>query len=165
MIYILIHLYVPLATVFVRGILFSYPSVCPYVRPSVCPSIPLRSLRGYLKSTAYRQILVFPVLLQKNQSLEYINLGWNGFAFEGCVALSEALRHNTCLEKLNISCNRIHPPALLELMKGLCSNKVLKILVVRGSPSLSITGQPDDKRPSGHILMAKPKTTAQSWLV
>ena len=75
-------------------------------------------------------IAILYLFFQKNQSLEYLNIGWNGFGFEGCVALSEVLRSNTTLEKLDISCNRIHPPALLELMKGLCNNKVLKVLVV-----------------------------------
>ena len=59
-----------------------------------------------------------------------MNFGWNGFGFEGCVALSDALKRNTALEKLDLTCNRIHPPGLLELMKGLLINKVLKVLIV-----------------------------------
>ena len=65
------------------------------------------------------------------------------------MALSEVLRSNTTLEKLDISCNRIHPPALLELMKGLCNNKVLKVLVV------SLTEVASSSIKGGRILLLK----------
>ncbi|KAH3837052.1 hypothetical protein DPMN_110430 [Dreissena polymorpha] len=73
-------------------------------------------------------------MIKKNKSIEYLNIGWKGFAFEGSVALSDVLRHNTTLEKLDVLCNRIHPPALLEFMKGLLKNKTLKVLILDRNP-------------------------------
>ncbi|KAH3829732.1 hypothetical protein DPMN_102960 [Dreissena polymorpha] len=86
-----------------------------------------------LRSVLYLDLLN-PYPFQKNKSIEYLNIGWNGFAFEGSVVLSDVLRHNTTLEKLDVSCNRIHPPALLEFMKGLLNNKTLKVLILDRNP-------------------------------
>jgi hypothetical protein len=69
---------------------------------------------------------------QNNGSLTSVNLSWNGFGYEGCSALSEALANNTALKELNLACNRVHPPALLELLKGLCKNSSLIRLDVSG---------------------------------
>ena len=43
-----------------------------------------------------------------------------------------ALLENTTLESLDLTCNRIHPPALFELLKGLEKNKALTTLKVSG---------------------------------
>ena len=67
---------------------------------------------------------------QKNSNLRTLNISWNGFGFEGCAALGLALRENNTLEDLNIACNRIHPPALYELLKGVVGNKSLLKLKV-----------------------------------
>ncbi|KAK3100783.1 hypothetical protein FSP39_025275, partial [Pinctada imbricata] len=63
-----------------------------------------------------------------------LDLSWNGLGFEGCVALSEVLADNVTLTELNVTCNRIHPPAMLEMVKGLASNKTLKVLDLSRNP-------------------------------
>ena len=68
---------------------------------------------------------------QENRSLKRVDLAWNGFGFEGCVALSDTLARNYILEDLDISSNRVNPPALMELLRGLARNKTLKALRVR----------------------------------
>ncbi|XP_033742182.1 leucine-rich repeat-containing protein 74B-like [Pecten maximus] len=72
--------------------------------------------------------------IQCNTCITDINLAWNGFGFEGCSAMSEALRHNTTLTKLNLACSRVHPPAMLELTRGLCVNKCLLVLDLSNNP-------------------------------
>ena len=44
-----------------------------------------------------------------------------------------ALIENTTLQSLDLTCNRIHPPALFELLKGLEKNKSLSTLKVSTS--------------------------------
>ena len=68
---------------------------------------------------------------QENTSLKTIDLAWNGFGYDGCVALSEALDKNNVLEVLDVSSNRISSSALMELLTGLSNNKALKVLKVR----------------------------------
>lgn len=68
--------------------------------------------------------------LQRNKSLLRLNLSWNGFGFEGCVALAEMLKSNSILTELDLTNNRIHPPALIALIRGLAQNKTLKLLNV-----------------------------------
>ena len=68
---------------------------------------------------------------QKNSSLLSLNISWNGFGFEGSVAMAHALRNNTTLTELDISSNRIHPPALYEFLKGFMHNRALQKLKVK----------------------------------
>ena len=67
---------------------------------------------------------------QANKGLETLLLSWNGFGFEGCTAMAYALKENTTLHALDLANNRIHPPALFELIKGLEQNKTLAVLKV-----------------------------------
>ena len=67
---------------------------------------------------------------QRNQNLSSVNLSWNGFGFEGCVALAAALLQNTSLLVLNLTSNRIHLPALHKLLDGVVRNKTLTTLHV-----------------------------------
>jgi len=67
---------------------------------------------------------------QKNTNLVKLDVSWNGFAFEGSVAMAYALKQNTTLTDLNMSSNRIHPPALWELWKGVTENKTLRKISV-----------------------------------
>ncbi|XP_070198567.1 leucine-rich repeat-containing protein 74A-like [Littorina saxatilis] len=69
-----------------------------------------------------------------SKSLRRVDLAWNGFGFEGCVALSDTLARNHTLHDLDISSNRINPPALMELVKGLARNKTLKALRIGQNP-------------------------------
>ena len=59
-----------------------------------------------------------------------MNFSWNGFGFEGCVALGQVLRSNSTLRVLDLTNNRIHPPALFQLLPGVCGNKTLSSLFV-----------------------------------
>ncbi|KAL5012126.1 hypothetical protein ScPMuIL_010677 [Solemya velum] len=61
-------------------------------------------------------------------------LAWNGFAYEGCVALKHVLVHNTVLTSLDLSNNRIHPRALFELLEGFAANKHVQILRLGYNP-------------------------------
>lgn len=74
--------------------------------------------------------ICFILIAQANQSLLRVDLSWNGFGFEGCVALGDMLARNRTLKELDISSNRIHPPALLEVSRGLARNKTLQVLKV-----------------------------------
>ena len=69
-------------------------------------------------------------MLQHNKGLESLILAWNGFGYEGSAAMGWALSVNTSLTSLDLTCNRIHPPALFELLKGLEKNKTLSSLKV-----------------------------------
>jgi hypothetical protein len=69
-------------------------------------------------------------LRQKNGRLWKVDLSWNGFGFEGCVAMAATLKVNTTLHMLDLSNNRIHPPALFQLWQGVCANKTLSNLAV-----------------------------------
>ncbi|CAG5135576.1 unnamed protein product, partial [Candidula unifasciata] len=44
------------------------------------------------------------------------------------------LGFNTCITELDLSCNRINPPALLELLRGVVSNRSLVILKIGHNP-------------------------------
>lgn len=78
------------------------------------------------------------VFLQRNKSLLRLNLSWNGFGFEGCVALAEMLKSNNILTELDLTNNRIHPPALIALIRGLAQNKTLKLLNVSKESMLDV---------------------------
>lgn len=81
--------------------------------------------------------------LQRNKSLLRLNLSWNGFGFEGCVALAEMLKSNNILTELDLTNNRIHPPALIALMRGLVHNKTLKLLNVSKESMLDVIPRSD----------------------
>ena len=66
-------------------------------------------------------------------ALRTVNLAWNGFGFEGCLAIGDMLSSNHTITELDLACNRINPPALLELLRGLTANKTLRILRVGGA--------------------------------
>ena len=68
---------------------------------------------------------------QNNKTLRQLNLSWNGFGFEGCAALAEMLEVNCVLKDLDLTNNRIHPPALIALLRGLTRNSTLRKLNVR----------------------------------
>ena len=72
----------------------------------------------------------YVAVLQTNNTLMRLDLSWNGFGYDGCVALACMLRSNTSLLELNVESNRIHPPALFELVKGLVQNRTLELLKV-----------------------------------
>ena len=67
---------------------------------------------------------------QKNTKLLNLQLAWNGFAFEGCAAIGHALMHNSTLAAIDLGNNRIHNPAMFELLKGIVKNKTLSTLRV-----------------------------------
>ncbi len=77
---------------------------------------------------------------QTNSTLEVLDLSWNGFGFEGCVAVAHMLQYNITLVELDLTNNRISPHALLELLKGLENNKKLATLrVTYHTPHLART--------------------------
>lgn len=59
-----------------------------------------------------------------------LSLAYNGLGNEGATALADALKSNTTLVDLDISCNRIHQQGAEALVKGIESNETLKILKV-----------------------------------
>lgn len=78
------------------------------------------------------------MFLQRNKALQRLNLSWNGFGFEGCVALAEMLESNNILTELDLTNNRIHPPALIALIRGLAQNKTLRSLNVSKESMLDV---------------------------
>ena len=97
----------------------------------MCYSVLIAAVNSAIHSDHYPRFL----LRQENRSLKRVDLAWNGFGFEGCVALSDALARNYVIEDLDISSNRINPPALMELVRGLALNKTLQAIRVSEWPS------------------------------
>lgn len=67
---------------------------------------------------------------QANKGLETLLLAWNGFGFEGSMAMGSALAENTSLLTLDLSNNRIQTRDLFDFIKGLEKNKTLSVLKV-----------------------------------
>nr|KAG5711604.1 hypothetical protein BaRGS_016786 [Batillaria attramentaria] len=70
----------------------------------------------------------------RNSRLTSVNFAWNGFGYEGCAALAQALRQNSTLQVLDLTNNRIHPPALLQLLPGITGNKSISMLLLGLNP-------------------------------
>jgi Ran GTPase-activating protein (RanGAP) involved in mRNA processing and transport len=69
--------------------------------------------------------------LQNNDTLESINVAWNGFGMEGCHEMGKALLKNKSLRELDLSSNRVSLDAFRQLLRGVGKNKTLKVLRVR----------------------------------
>ena len=67
---------------------------------------------------------------QRNVGLRKLNLSWNGFGQEGCLALGQAIKENRTLKELDIASNRLTVEAVGGLMKGLQENDGLTVLRV-----------------------------------
>lgn len=65
-----------------------------------------------------------------------LNLSWNGFYLDGCKELASAMEKNTTLEDINLSSNRINKQCLQELWKGLKKNETLQKLRVSITPQV-----------------------------
>ena len=63
-----------------------------------------------------------------------MNLSWNGFDYEGGVAVCEMLRGNKYLREVDVSHNRINWEGAMLIAKGLKENDTLEILYVRSVP-------------------------------
>ena len=67
---------------------------------------------------------------QENYGLKELYLHWNGFAAEGAKAMGHALKHNQCLEELDLSYNRIPEQGAIDLAGGVGTNDQLRALKV-----------------------------------
>ena len=74
----------------------------------------------------YTLISLFNYDLQYNQTIEELDLSWNGLSEEGCRALGTSLPFNHTLRELDVTCNRISPFALKHLLTGLEKNDTMK---------------------------------------
>ena len=72
------------------------------------------------------------VAFQFNQTIEELDLSWNGLAEEGCRALQKSLPPNHTLKELDLTCNRINVFSLRYLLDGLEINDTLQTLFVSG---------------------------------
>ena len=63
--------------------------------------------------------------MQDNQTLNSLDLSWNGLGREGCAGLEVALAANDTLQHLDISSNRIGVLGLDCLLRGLAANSTL----------------------------------------
>ena len=68
--------------------------------------------------------------LQENYGLKELYLHWNGFGVEGAKAMGHALKHNQCLEELDLSHNRIPEEGAMYLASGIVVNDQLRALKV-----------------------------------
>ena len=59
-----------------------------------------------------------------------LNLAWNGFGQDGCLALGQAMKENRTLRELDIASNRLTVEAVAGLMKGIQENDGLTVLRV-----------------------------------
>lgn len=73
-----------------------------------------------------KHLILICFSFQINQTLEELDLSWNGLAEEGCKALGDALPFNHTLIELDITCNRISAFAMKPLLQGLNKNDTLK---------------------------------------
>ena len=62
--------------------------------------------------------------------LRKLNLAWNGFGQDGCLALGQAMKENRTLRELDIASNRLTVEAVAGLMKGIQENDGLTVLRV-----------------------------------
>ena len=67
---------------------------------------------------------------QRNVGLRKLNLSWNGFGQDGCLALGQAMKENRTLKELDVASNRLTVTAVGGLMKGIQENDGLLILRV-----------------------------------
>ena len=68
--------------------------------------------------------------LQENYGLKELYLHWNGFGAEGAKSMGHALKHNQCLEELDLSHNRIPEEGAMYLASGIVVNDQLRALKV-----------------------------------
>jgi len=59
-----------------------------------------------------------------------LDLSWNGFGYEGSLAVGELLRKNSTLTQLDLSSNRINWQGIQFIAKGLAKNRSLQTLNV-----------------------------------
>jgi len=59
-----------------------------------------------------------------------LDLSWNGFGYEGSLAVGELLRKNSTLIELDLSSNRINWQAVQFIAKGLSNNTTLEKIKV-----------------------------------
>ena len=62
--------------------------------------------------------------------MKELYLHWNGFGVEGAKAMGHALKHNQCLEELDLSHNRIPEEGAMYLASGIAVNDQLRALKV-----------------------------------
>ena len=66
-----------------------------------------------------------------------MNLSWNGFDYEGSVAVCEMLRGNKYLREVDVSHNRVNWEGAMLIAKGLKENDTLEILYVSTAAAAS----------------------------
>ena len=59
-----------------------------------------------------------------------LDVSWNGFGYEGSLAVGELLKNNSTLTQLDLSVNRIDWLAVPLIAGGLANNRTLEILRV-----------------------------------
>jgi len=67
---------------------------------------------------------------KENGYASKLDVSWNGFSYEGSLAVCELLKKNSTLTELNLSSNRIDWLSIRLIAKGLASNKSLEALKV-----------------------------------
>ena len=60
-----------------------------------------------------------------------MNFSWNGFGYEGSIAVGEMIRGNKYLRELDVSNNRINWEGAIHIAKGLKENDTLEVLQVK----------------------------------
>ena len=85
---------------------------------------------AYRKCTICSEDLVYYITVQVNTGLHHLNVGWNGFAQEGCKALGTSLSRNSTLLSLNLTHNRIQDATLALLLRAFNRNTNLVTLKV-----------------------------------
>jgi len=68
--------------------------------------------------------------VQDNGYVTKLNIGWNGFGYEGSLALGELLKKNISLTELNLASNRIDWKGIRFIAKGLVKNKTVETVIV-----------------------------------
>ena len=70
-------------------------------------------------------------IFQANDTLQKVDLSWNGFAVEGAEAINRLLGQNSTITDLDLTNNRFGDKSILKLLNGLKVNSGLQVLKVK----------------------------------
>lgn len=89
-----------------------------------------------LKQISLNGINLTDFLWQENTSITNLNVSWNGFGYEGSIALEDVLKDNTSLKVLDLTNNRITWEGVKHVIRGLKANRTLQVLKVNFAPKI-----------------------------
>lgn len=96
---------------------------------------------------------------QKNHTIRKLDVSWNGFGFEGSLAIGESLKMNRTLKVLDMANNRINWDCVPYIGRGIRANRCLEVLDVSRLLWHKITSEENKIRCSILVFLCRCKTT------